>query len=288
MAAEFELLRHVTIGQYYPTGSIVHRLDPRVKILGTLFIVVAISVSTSILASLALLLGLMFIARVARIPFSSILRSLQAGAPILAFFLLLQLLFVGWRPTEGPVYIEWQFIRITRDSLQLIALGLVRIVSFFFIASLPTLTATPTQLTHGLELMMRPLRRLGLPATELALINMIALRFVPTLAEELERIIKTQASRGANFGAPGFQRPDRLARALLPLVVPLFVNSFRRAEELALAMDARCYSNNPNRTKFVVLRWTWLDSVAVVGLLVFCAGVILIPWPALHSFIAGL
>ncbi len=284
----FELSRNVLIGQYFPTNSAVHRLDPRTKILGTLFIVVAISLSRSLLASLLLLGLLVLITWLARLPFGAILRGLRYAAPLLAIFLVVQLVFLGWQPSAaaGPVFFEWQFIRVTRGSLQQMGLGIVRLLSFYFIAGLPTLTTTVTQLTHGVELLLRPLRRVGLPAAEIALVNMIALRFVPTLAEELERVMKAQASRCGEIGTR-LQRPDRLARALLPLVVPLFVNAFRRAEELAIAMEARCYMGGVGRTKYVRLQATWVDAAVTAALLAICAVALWTPWPALADLFLG-
>jgi energy-coupling factor transport system permease protein len=200
----------------------------------------------------------------------------------------LQLLFQGRAEPAYRVYFEWGWFRITRFSLQLISVGIMRIVGFIFLTSLFTLTSTITELTHGMELLLSPFRRFGVPAHELALINMIALRFVPILAEEMERIMKAQASRGGDIGRQRMWRPDRAARAYLPLIVPLFLSGFRRAEELVLAMEARCYISGRQRTKFVVLQASGRDVAVVVGTLAFTLFVVVYRWPALHELLAAL
>jgi energy-coupling factor transport system permease protein len=283
----FELLRNVTIGQYIPTGSVVHRLDARAKLLAALFLTLAISFNTSLLANLLFLLVVMGIAWLARIPFSYIWRGLLLGLPVLIFIFVMQLLFLGSVEPAGQVYFEWGWIRITRYSLHLIAISLLRIISFIFLTSLVTMTATTTELTHGVERLLDPFRRLGVPSHELALILTITLRFVPTLAEELERIMKAQASRGADVGA-SIWRPDKMIRTVLPLVVPLFLGAFRRAEELVLAMEARGYVSGASRTKFVELHARPVDYAVVVGTFLFMLVMIFVPFPALRDLLAPL
>ena len=285
---EFELSRNIAIGQYIPTGSIVHRSDPRTKILSTFFLLVAVSISRSVMASVILLVMILWITKLARLPFAFILRGLMRSLPLLAFFMIIALLYLGWQEPTGRIYAQWHFIRITRVAFQTMALSLLRLVAFVFLVSLPSLTTTVSQLTHGLEIMLLPFQRFGLPAHEIALVNMIALRFVPTLVEELEQVMKAQASRGGEIGNLRLRQPIQMARALLPLVVPLFVNAFRRAEELAIAMEARCYNGGAGRTKYVTLKGTGLDIVVTVTLLILCGGVIFAPWPALHTLLPGL
>ncbi|MCB0082937.1 MAG: energy-coupling factor transporter transmembrane protein EcfT, partial [Caldilineaceae bacterium] len=154
--------------------------------------------------------------------------------------------------------------------------------------SLVTMTATTTELTHGVERILHPFRRFGVPAHELALILTIALRFVPTLAEEAERILKAQASRGADVSQRRLWRPDKAAKAYLPLIVPLFLGAFRRAEDLVYAMEARCYVSGKGRTKFVLLQSSWLDYAVVVAAFSFMLLMALYPWPAVKEIAAGL
>lgn len=280
--SEFELLRNVTIGQYIPTGSIIHRLDPRAKLLATLFLMVAISFNTSILANLLFLLVVLTITKLSQIEITYILRGFMLGLPVLIFIFAIQFLFQGWSEPAGRVYYELGWLRITRYSLHLISISLMRITSFIFLTSLVTMTSTITELTHGVENLLQPLRRFGVPAHELALMATIALRFVPTLAAEMETIMKAQASRGADWGARRIWRPDKAAQAYLPLIVPLFINAFRRAEELIVAMEARCYVSGAGRTKFVVLKSSTSDYLAVAGAFIFMLVMIFFPWPAIR------
>ena len=221
-------------------------------------------------------------------PVTYLLRGLLLGLPVLVLVFVLQVVFQGQAEPAGRVYFVWGWFRITRFSLQLIAVGLGRVLGFIFLTSLITMTATITELTHGVESLLKPFRRFGVPAHELALVNMIALRFVPTLAEEMERVMKAQASRCGDIGSQRIWRPDKAARAYLPLIVPLFLNGLRRGEELVFAMEARCYVSGEGRTKFIVLQGGWRDW-AVVGLaLVFAIFMAVYPWPALHDLLAGL
>jgi len=286
--SEFELLRNITIGQYMPTGSIVHRLDPRAKLLSTLCLAAAFSSLRSILVNALLILLLLLIAKGARIPIRYILRGLLPGIGALLFIFVLQLFFQGWREPSGQVYFEWEFIRITRYSLYVIVLGVLRVVAFLFLISLLTLTTSSSHLMHGIETLLAPLRRIGFPVHEVALVNMIALRFVPTLAEELERIMKAQASRCGEIGGRNIWRPDKAARTRLPLIIPLFLSALRRAEDLIVAMEARCYGSGTNRTKFVQLKGGWLDGVVVVGIIGICLLAWLTPWPSIHRLLPGM
>lgn len=287
--SQFELLRNVTIGQYIPTNSFIHRLDPRTKLAAAVIFIFAVSYSRSIIPCLVLFGTSLMIARLARIPTSYVMRGIRLGLPLLALVFTVQLFFQGWAEPAGRVFFEWGWIRITRYSLQLITIGLLRIICFIFITSLITMTSTTTELTHGIEKILHPFRRFGVPSHELALINMIALRFVPTFAEEMERVMKAQASRCADLdGNQKFWRPDKAAQAYLPLIVPLFINAFRRAEELVLAMEARCYIGGDGRTKFVVLKSTPRDYVALAVALAFFIFIVFTPWPAIRDVLSGL
>ena len=286
---EFELLRNVTVGQYIPTHSVVHRLDPRAKILAAILLILSLSWARSILATALLFLLVLAIGLVSRIPLRYILRGIILGLPLLILIFVLQFIFQGWVEPSGMVYFEWGWIRVTRFSVYLITLGIVRIISFIILTSLITMTSTVTELTHGVESLLKPFRRFGVPSHEIALINMIALRFVPTLAEEMERVMKAQASRCGEFGAQRLWRPDKAAQMYLPLIVPLFIGALRRAEELVLAMEARCYMSGEIRTKFIVLHSRARDWLVVaVALALFVLVTYVIKWPPSHAFFAGL
>ncbi|MFC1975093.1 energy-coupling factor transporter transmembrane component T family protein [Chloroflexota bacterium] len=282
--SQFELLRNVTIGQYIPTKSVVHQLDPRTKIVVGLSLVLAVSFTRSLIPLAILLIGTLLITKASRIPINYVLRGIVLGLPLLAMIFIIQLLFQGWTEPAGHVFFEWGWLRITRLSLHLISIGLLRIICFIFVTSLLTMTTTTTELTHGVEKLLDPFRRFGLPSHELALINMIALRFVPTFAQEMEQVMKAQASRGADIGGnKKIWRPDRAARLYLPLIVPLFLNAFRRAEELVYAMEARCYLGGNGRTKFVVLKSNKRDYLVGAAFLIFCLVIILATWPSVRD-----
>ncbi len=283
----FELLRNVTIGQYIPTGSLIHRLDPRTKIISTALLILAISFNRMLIANLIFVTVVLAIALISHIRLSYIARGILLGLPALVVIFIMQFLFQGWVDPPGRIYFEWGWVRITRYSLHIIALSMLRITSFIFLTSLVTMTSTTTELTHGVERILAPFRRFGVPSHEIALIITIALRFVPTLAEELERIIKAQLSRGADFGR-SFWRPDKTARALVPLLVPLFLGAFRRAEELVAAMEARGYISGDGRTRFVELHATVVDYIVVVLAVLLAALLIWSPFPALRDVLASL
>ncbi|MBX3011160.1 MAG: energy-coupling factor transporter transmembrane protein EcfT [Caldilineaceae bacterium] len=278
---EFELLRNVTIGQYIPTDSVVHRLDPRAKILAALLFGMALSVASQLLPQLILLTLLLLLTRLAGLKIRYVLRGLLPSMRALLFLFIIQLLFQGWREPSGQVFIEWHWLRITEHSLRMVGLGVLRVIEFFVLLSLLTLTTPATQLTHGLETLLSPLRRIGLPVHEIALMNMIALRFIPTLAEELEQIMKAQASRGGAIGQARWWRPDQMARERLPLIVPLFLTALRRSEELIVAMEARNYSSGIQRTRFAQLSWHTLDTLALLLMLSIYLLAWQLPWSAL-------
>ncbi len=280
---DFELLRNVTIGQYIPTGSIIHRLDPRAKILAAVFLILAISFTSSILANFIMMVAILLIAKLARIPFSYLLRGFLLGLPVLIFIFVTQFLFMGRLEPAGYIFFEWGWFRITQRGLYIMVLSGLRLISFVFLTSLITMTATTTELTHGVEHLLRPFRRIGVPSHELALIMMIALRFVPTLAEEMENIMKAQASRGADIGGQRMWRPDKAAKAFLPLIVPLFLNAFRRAEELVYAMEARSYVGGEGRTHFIQLQSRTVDYIVILAAFLMMLAMFLLPWPPLFA-----
>lgn len=274
MSDEFEILRNVTIGQYIPTGSVIHRLDPRAKLLGAMLFVVAISIAQTVPLSALVLAGLLGVALLSRIPIGYLLRGLLPSLPFLAVLVVLQLVFRGQTDRQGAVLWEWGFLRLTAASLNWIGVGAIRLIAFIFLASLLTLTTTTTHLTHGMEYLLGPFKRVGFPAHELALVLTIAFRFVPTLVEELDRVAKAQASRCGNIGEKNRWRPDKVVRARLPLIVPLFLSALRRGEDLILAMEARCYVSGARRTRLVELRAGPADAAAVALL----AGLVAVVW----------
>lgn len=272
----FELSRNVLIGQYIPADTFVHRLDPRTKIVSAAVLLFAITFNQSLIAAILYLLAVLAAVWLSQIPIRFVLRPFIRGLPIILFFLTMSVLFIGWQDPTGVVLFQWRFIRITSEGLRLATLSLVRLATILLLVSLPTLTTKITELTHGMESLLQPLQRVGVPAQDAALVATIALRFVPILTEELERVIKAQASRGGAIGVLSWRQPVQIARSLVPLVVPLFVNAFRRAEELAVAMEARCYIRGGQRTRLFQLQARWLDGVVAFIVVLFTVSIWLV------------
>jgi len=254
------VLRGVIIGQYYSAESPIHRLDPRTKIATTFVFIVALFVAHT-LSALAVLAGFGWLAiYLSTVPPRLILRGLRPILFILAFTLLLHVFM-----TEGRAWFQLGPFTATWEGLHQGVFVATRLVILIGTTSLLTLTTSPIALTDGLERLLKPFSRLGVPAHELAMMMTIALRFIPTLLEEAEKVMKAQMARGADFETGNIiQR----ARSLVPLLVPLFVGAFRRADELAMAMEARCYRGGENRTRMRQLKAGPADyvTVAVTGL----------------------
>ncbi|MDP2871941.1 MAG: energy-coupling factor transporter transmembrane component T [Bacillota bacterium] len=260
------MLRTVAIGQYVVGNSLLHRLDPRSKILAVLFLMVTLFVAKGWLAYLVLA-GLVVLAYLlAGISPRYMWRALRPVLFILFFTVTINLLW-----TRGEVV--WRFWRlaVTREGLHMAATMSTRLILLVTSAALLTLTTSPIALTDGLEHLLAPGKRIGIPSHELALMLTIALRFIPTLVDEADKIMKAQMARGADFAHGGLVQR---ARSLLPLLVPLFVSSFRRADELATAMEARCYRGGEGRTRLRELRYSVLDAAAGVVLAAVCGSVL--------------
>lgn len=265
MSSDFEILRNVTIGQYIPVDSPVHRMDPRAKLLVTLLLAMTVGATRNVAFSAALLLGLFAITRLAHLEITYVLRGLLPGLGFLVFLFLMQIVFQGANVPCDTYWVYWRFVQISPCLGWFIVLGAIRVVAFLFIVSLLTMTTTASHMTHAGEMLLSPVQRIGLPAHEIALAYTIALRFVPTLADELDRIMKAQASRGADMGERRWWRPDKMVRERMPLFVPLFVNALRRAEELIVAMEARGYLGSKGRSRFVQFHstpWDWIIVAA--------------------------
>lgn len=261
-SSEFELLGRVTIGQYLPTGSAVHRLDPRAKLVMVVLLVSAVTGSSSLVALGIVLLAVVLGLGAARIPLRFALAGLR---PMLPFLLLLALLQVFAIPqySARPIW-RWGILAVTDRGLLAGILLMARFSTLVLGLSLFSFSTTTTELTHGVEHLLRPLQALGLPAHEFALMVNIAIRFLPTLAEEAERLLKAQASRGADLRRGQGSLIQR-TRRLLPLLVPLFLVSLKRADELIEAMEARCYLGGKGRTYLIHLQARAADYLAVIA-----------------------
>lgn len=275
---DFALLRHITIGQYLPGESFVHRMDPRVKITVVLLLALALTVNTSYLANILLLALCVALIRAAGISLGYVLNGVRPALPFILVLSLMQLAFYGnpavTTSLPAVTFLHWGPIFITSNGLQLVLVSLARFVDLMILASILTNTTPLAHLAYGLEDMLRPFGRLGVPAHEVSLIFILALRFVPILAEQLETLAKAQASRGADLGTGGRWRFWRTARAMLVLIVPLFLDAFRRAEELIVAMEARCYAGGRGRTRLVQLQMRPVDAIALIVSAFIAAGFI--------------
>ncbi|MGI6193277.1 MAG: energy-coupling factor transporter transmembrane component T family protein [Christensenellales bacterium] len=262
------MLKNITLGQYYPTDSPVHRLDPRVKILLTLAYVVLVFLVTNWLGYGFLLFGIALACLLSKVPVRYLLKSLRPLRFILIFTFILNLLFTG----GNEVWLEWWVIRITAEAFYRAAFFSLRMVFLVAGTSMLMLTTSPITLTDGLERLLSPLKVFRFPSHELAMMMTIALRFIPTLLDEADKIMKAQMARGADFESGKlFAR----AKAMVPLMVPLFVSSFRRADELAMAMESRCYHGGTGRTRMRILHLKWQDLFAVAILAALFAVTIL-------------
>lgn len=289
--SEFELLRSVTLGQYLPTGSFLHRVDPRVKLtMGILLVMGAIA--TSSLTGLTFVLTMVVVGFiVAHIPLGYGLSGIKPMWPFLVLLALLQVVAIPQNDVNTVVLARWWFITLTVRDLIAAALLLLRFTVMVWGLSLLSFTTTTTELTHGTEHLLRPLQRLGLPTHEFALMVNIALRFVPLLAEETERLMKAQASRGADFGGGRQLNFIQRTRKLIPLLVPLFLSSLQRGEDLILAMEARCYTGGKGRTHLIHLHasladYLVLSLIFVVFAVAIAAGILsadLVVWQILQN-----
>ncbi|MDP2856863.1 MAG: energy-coupling factor transporter transmembrane component T [Bacillota bacterium] len=264
------MFRSVIIGQYFPVRSPVHALDPRTKILITLLFVVVLFIADSPAAYAILAASSLLAALSSRVPLRLLLRGLKPILFILVFTMGLHLFM-----TKGETIFKVGPFVATREGLYQGLYTAVRLVLLLVTTSLLTLTTSPIRLTDGLESLMRPFKRVGVPAHELAMMMTIALRFIPTLMEEAERVMKAQMARGADFESGNvFQR----ARSLVPLLVPLFVSAFRRADDLAMAMEARCYRGGENRTRMKQLCAGPRDAAAGALSLTIACAVVFLRW----------
>ena len=261
------MMKNITMGQYYPVDSWVHRLDPRTKILLTIAMIVAVFLVKT-LAGYALILGFMYlVSKLSNIPF----KMLMKGVKPLRFILILTFILNLFFNTGEMMLVDWGFLKISYEGLSTAVHYSLRLVFLVLGTSLMTLTTSPIALSDGIEMLLSPLKKIHFPAHELAMMMSIALRFIPTLMEEADKIMKAQMARGADFESGNLLAR---AKAMVPLLVPLFVSAFRRAGDLAMAMESRCYHGGENRTRLRVLKITKNDWLAALGICVLIALII--------------
>ena len=257
----------ITLGQYYQTDSVLHRLDPRVKLVGTFAYLISLFVVDSLPGYLLAALFLAVMIKLSNVPFRYIVR----GMKTILFLLIITVCFNLFL-TPGEVIWEFWIFKMTREGLNFAIKMAIRLSLLILGSSIMTLTTTPTQLTDALESLMRPLKKVRVPVHEIAMMMSIALRFIPILMEETDKIMKAQIARGADFESRNIVKK---IKSLVPLLVPLFISAFRRANDLAMAMEARCYQGGEGRTKMKPLVYTGRDRIAYGVLLAFFAACIL-------------
>lgn len=259
-------LRDITLGQYFPGKSFVHKLDPRVKLLYTLAYIIALFITNTPL-TYGLMLGLLFVGIfLSKIRFSVFRRGLKPIVLIIFLTALMNLFFTR----GGDLLFEWSFLKIYERGVEQAIFMLFRIIMLLLSTLLLTYTTSPLLLTDGLDRLLSPLKALKVPVQDFTMIMSIALRFIPTLIQETDKIISAQKARGADFESGNL---IRRAKALIPILIPLFISAFRRAEELSIAMDCRCYNDGPNRTRMRQLKFRVTDIVLLVFSLLLCLGV---------------
>ena len=260
------MIRDITLGQYYPGASVIHRLDARTKIIGTLLYIAELFIVNNFYGFMIAAAGLFAVIALSRVPMKFIFRGLTAVFLIIAFTFVINLFMV-----DGRVLWQWKFLRITYEGVSRAFFMAVRLILLIIGSSMMTLTTKPIELTDGLEKLLKPFSKIGLPSHELALMMTIALRFIPTLLEETDKIIKAQEARGADFESGNLLQR---ARSLMPILIPLFVSSFRIAQDLAMAMEARCYHGGGGRTRMNEIHFDRSDAAAALVMLMFLAVII--------------
>ena len=258
------MLSNITLGQYYPVDSPVHRLDPRTKLILTIVFIVGVFLVHTV-TGYFLVFGFVYLtARLARVPFQMLMKGLKPLRLILIITFLLNLFFTA----GDTVLVEFWQIRITMEALKQAVFYSMRLIFLVIGTSVLTLTTSPVALSDALEILLGPLKKIHFPAHELAMMMTIALRFIPTLLDETDKIMKAQMARGADFESGNLLSR---ARAMVPLLVPLFVSAFRRAGDLAMAMESRCYHGGEGRTRFRVMKIGKYDGIAAGIMTVFIA-----------------
>ena len=257
-------MRDVSFGQYYPTGSVVHRLDPRAKVVFSILFMVTIFFVSSYAGYAVVALFLLTVCFASKIPVKNVIKCVKAILFIMLFTAIINIFFYD----SGRVLFEWWRIKITLGGIDFAIKMALRISLLVMGTSMLSFTTTPMELTDAIESLLKPLKYIKVPVHDIALIMSIALRFIPGLMDETDKIMMAQKARGAEIDTGGLVKK---VKAMLPVLIPLFVSAIRRADELADALDARCYNATDRRTKMKVLRLTWKDLVAFLFVAVFVA-----------------
>jgi len=261
------MIKDITIGQYFPGDTFIHRLDPRIKIIITALFITSLFFINKFYPYLFIIGFIILAVNMSKVPFKYILKGLR---PLMVLILIT--FFINIFMTKGEVLFELGPLAVTKEGLRQAVFMALRLIFLITGTSLLTLTTSPISLTDGIEKLLSPFKKVGLPAHELAMMMTIALRFIPTLLEETDKIMKAQMARGADFESGNI---IRRAKNLVPLLVPLFINAFRRADELAIAMEARCYRGGDNRTRLNELVLSRRDVATLIVMIIFFSLVIM-------------
>lgn len=264
------MLKNITLGQYFPGTSFLHKMDPRAKILGTMLFIAAIFLANDVTGYSILTAFMLFVIAISRLPVRLLWQAIKPLWIIIAFTMVIHVF-----STQGTVIWQYSFLQISEEGLAMGISMTIRLVYIILFSSLLTFTTSPLSLTDGIEHLLNPFKAVGVPAHELAMMMTIALRFIPTLLEETERIMKAQTARGADFSSGNLVQR---VKNMIPLLVPLFISAFRRADDLAIAMEARCYRGGENRTRMKELTVTSYDYIGVGAILLVTVVLALVRW----------
>lgn len=257
------MLRDITLGQYYQADSIIHKLDPRVKLVATIIFIISLFVVQNFIGYIIAALFLVLAIKLSKVPFRFMIKGMKA----IVFLLMITVVFNLFL-TPGEALISIWKLTITKEGLKTAVFMAIRLMFLIVGSSIMTLTTTPNSLTDGMEKLLNPLKKIKVPVHEIAMMMSIALRFIPILIEETDKIMKAQIARGADFESGNLIKK---AKSLVPLLVPLFISAFRRANDLAMAMEARCYRGGEHRTKMKPLKYKRRDAAAYSVLLCYFA-----------------
>ncbi len=261
------MIRDITIGQYYQADSVIHRMDPRTKIVGTIAFIVSLFLANNCIGYLVAATFLVTVIKASKVPFRFMVRGMKS----IVFLLLITIVFNLFLTPGTPLVKFWK-LTITQEGLRHAVYMAVRLTFLILGSSLMTLTTTPNNLTDGLEKLLSPLKIIRVPVHEVAMMMAIALRFIPILLDETDKIMKAQIARGADFETGSLIKK---AKNMVPLLVPLFISAFRRANDLAMAMEARCYRGGKHRTKMKPLKYRTRDAIAYLVMIVYIVVIVL-------------
>lgn len=260
------MFKDITLGQYYQADSVIHRLDPRVKLIGTFLYMISLFIFNNIFCYLVAAVLLIFVIVLSKVPVGYMFKGMRAVLFIMMFTVVFNVFF-----TSGENLWEFWIFHISKEGIRMAILMAIRLTLLVVSASIMTLTTTPNRLTDGMERVFRPLKLIRVPVHEVAMMMSIALRFIPILMEEADKIVKAQTARGARFDS---KKLTERIKSLIPLIVPLFISAFRRASDLALAMEARGYHGGDGRTKLYPLRYAARDYISYVILILYIAAIV--------------